>query len=143
MVKFFKKNKITKLLALALAMMMATACLSVTSFAAAPGTATINAISGSGQVSTSLTSGYVSTLIYSGSSSWFGHADIVVTGGDALVQIIKPDGAGQLYEGGMQWLSPGTHHAVMTNCPAGNYELRVQSLYGDYVTVVATLGDWW
>lgn len=97
------------------------------------------AVSGTGTVTTS---GYGTCTIYSPGWSLFAHANVTVTGGDAVISIVNPNGEACI-DGGTVWLSPGANQRVglMKTTKTGNYEVRVQSAYGDNVTVTVTLCD--
>lgn len=95
------------------------------------------AISGSGQCTTS---GYTEFTIYSPAWSLWGHAQITVSGGTAVIGIVAPNGNSAI-DGGTVLLSPGNHRVGLINTKAGTYSVHVQSAYGESVTVKVELKD--
>lgn len=97
------------------------------------------AISGTGSVTTS---GYSTFTIYSPGWSLWGHAEVSVTGGEAAISIVSPEGKNCI-SSGVIVLSPGYNQRVnLVNInKSGTYEVRVQSMRGNNVTVTVTLKD--
>lgn len=123
-------------------------CMNVSAFAAENTTAgnepieatdsiSTKVISGSGECTTN---GYQEFFIYSPAWSIWGHAQITVSGGTALVSIVSPNGNSAIASGGVL-LSSGSHRVNLINTVAGNYSVHVQSSYGETVTVRVELKD--